>query len=249
MNQKQYERILAETRIEVCRSFGELPSTNDYAKMAWSDGSLTSPALVITDLQTAGRGRGNNVWVSSGKDLTFSLVFPRDLYPIAAGELGPISLWTAIGVGQGLAAIADVGIQWKWPNDIFANGKKLGGILIESLAAPTPALIVGIGVNLGQHPGHQAAISLAETTAKEVDRFDVLLSMISAIEAVWDSALDGDLTAAWATGCLLDGRPVRVQTTDCELRGTFVGVEASGAMLLRVDGETKPIFSASVAIL
>ena len=234
-------------RIDACHLFDELPSTNDFAKTSWGARTLTGPALILARLQTAGRGRGNNVWISGPNDLTFSIVMPRTTYPIMEGDMGPLSLWTAIGVGKGLDE-EHGDIRWKWPNDLYAYDRKLGGILIETVPRPTPAVVVGVGVNLGNNRPVTNAIGLSEVVPRADDRFNVLLSVISFLDRVWVDASQGDLAANWAERCMLTGRPVTVMAAEEKYVGTFAGVESTGAMLLQMDSETKSFFSASVAI-
>lgn len=139
----------------VARFVDEIPSTND-ALMEAAFGAVCAPAtLLVAAHQTAGRGRRGRGWVSErGRSLTFSLALERlvdDTPPPAAA-----SIVCGVAVADALAPWLP-GIGLKWPNDLWAEAGKLGGILVETRrSAPLHAgttrsierLVVGIGINL-----------------------------------------------------------------------------------------------------
>ncbi len=125
-------------------------STNTHLKELLKQNSLPEGSVVITHNQISGRGQPGNKWESQpGKNLTFSIV----LYPdkITASKQFIISKTIAVGIISALEQkIAPIEI--KWPNDLYYDNKKLGGILIEnSLQGNKIAkCIVGIGININQ---------------------------------------------------------------------------------------------------
>ena len=124
----------------------KVSSTNTYLK----DNShlLKQHGLVvITDKQTSGRGRAGRKFVSlPQKNVTFSVV----LHPsLALGEVQVFALMAGIVVARVLEKYIS-GIRLKWPNDVMVNGKKICGILLETIKIPAqhfPVLILGIGLN------------------------------------------------------------------------------------------------------
>jgi BirA family transcriptional regulator, biotin operon repressor / biotin---[acetyl-CoA-carboxylase] ligase len=106
-----------------------------------------SGTCLAAELQTAGRGRRGRVWQSAlGASLTFSLLWR---FEKGAAALGGLSLAVGLAV---VNALQELGLEakLKWPNDILANEKKLGGILIETqgdMLGPTVA-VIGIGINI-----------------------------------------------------------------------------------------------------
>ncbi len=138
------------------RAVDEIASTNEALMQRPFDAAPAAPALVATLHQTAGRGRRGRAWVCEpGRSLAFSIAFER----LVGGEPPPAALSIVVG-----AAVATALVPWardlrvKWPNDLQRDGRKLGGILVEtrrSLPLPPPQapqaierLVVGIGVNL-----------------------------------------------------------------------------------------------------
>ncbi len=124
-----------------CRHFASIDSTNTYA-LNWPD--APHGALVWADSQTAGRGRLGRTWSSpAGLGLYFSLVL-RDLEPPAKARL---SLLVGLAVAEAVEETSGVRTQIKWPNDILAQGHKIGGILCE---ATGERVVAGVGLNLNQ---------------------------------------------------------------------------------------------------
>jgi len=107
---------------------------------------LSSPTLLVAESQTQGRGRAGRAWLSaSGASLTFSLAwkFRRQVQ-----ELAGLPLAVGVAIAQALEKY-DVRTTLKWPNDILKDGKKLGGILIETATVRDGVwAVVGIGLNL-----------------------------------------------------------------------------------------------------
>lgn len=134
---------------EPLRHLVSVDSTNSEA-MHWVKGSPPAPegAVVWADEQTAGRGRWGREWLSvPGRSLLFSVV----LRPAFAPEyLGLLTIAAGIACAQGIENETGVKTKIKWPNDVLVNGRKLAGILSESLvsASGVEAIVVGIGINI-----------------------------------------------------------------------------------------------------
>ena len=126
--------------------FNEIDSTNSYLKSHQE--LLQQQGLVVrTDMQTSGRGRASRKFVSlPGKNLTFSVV----LHPQKpASEIQIYSLLASVVVARVLENYVN-SIRLKWPNDVIVRGKKICGILLETINIPKqnfPILIMGIGLN------------------------------------------------------------------------------------------------------
>lgn len=147
--------------------FSSLPSTNDYAKEHYVE--LQNRDVIVCDTQTNGRGRFDRVW-KSGNDVTFSIVFH---------EHAPFSLSIPLAIVQALQKF-HIESMIKWPNDILVQGKKVCGILIESIYEGNNLLaqIVGIGVNISTPPAslQAKAISVA------IDKSELITAILQAYE-------------------------------------------------------------------
>ena len=124
----------------------EVASTNTYLKDN-SELLKQHGLVVIAEIQTSGRGRAGRKFVSlPQKNVTFSVV----LHPgLPLGEVQVIALLAGIVVARVLEKYIN-GVRLKWPNDVLVNGKKICGILLETIKIPAqkfPVLILGIGLN------------------------------------------------------------------------------------------------------
>jgi len=214
------------------RHLAECGSTNSEALAHLREGG--GPLLVSASRQTAGRGRLGRPWQSDEASLTFSIALPLP----AELDLSGLSL----AVGCAVADTLDPGgerIRLKWPNDLFLDGAKLGGILIETvpLQRERRGVVIGIGLNLQPLPpeadrsafasGHAALHSLdpAATAATTLDR---LAPALRALLADFETLGFGPWQAAFSRRDLAAGQRVRVG----EQVGVARGVSTRGELLL-----------------
>lgn len=149
-------------------SFKNINSTNDYAKE--NINKFTPPTLIMTEHQTAGRGRGENTWVDEGHGHQFLGTWVIKL------KGAPDPKWT---IALGYFAYGCLHSTWhnfqfsmKAPNDIYLNEKKVGGILVEALTTQKETyLLIGLGLNVFGRPSalHASAISLSDVIKDHVD--------------------------------------------------------------------------------
>src|SRR6188474_2474281 len=131
-------------RVERHASIG---STNDRARELL-EGSDGDGFVVVAEEQTSGRGRRGRSWQSPpGRNLLLSVALVPDL---AAADAWRLGLATALAVAEACGAVAPVAL--KWPNDIIgaSDGRKVGGLLIETMAEGDAlrAAVLGIGINV-----------------------------------------------------------------------------------------------------
>jgi BirA family transcriptional regulator, biotin operon repressor / biotin---[acetyl-CoA-carboxylase] ligase len=246
--------LIAETWIRQVEHHAVLPSTNDRAKELARMVGVSLPALVIADAQTAGRGRGGNRWWTGEGSLAFSVLF--DAESICQG----CSATPLTGLAAGLAVVAtvrplvkgrDVGLHW--PNDVFADGAKLAGVLVEVL--PDGKTVVGIGVNLNNSAASaptelRAAITtLRDLTGKQHDRLAILISLLNHVRRFFNLASDSPekLAAAADAACLQKGQPLRLQWGAVVHSGRCRGIDRTGAILLDY-GESVRAFSSGILL-
>ena len=128
-------------------------STNDLAKI-YANHNSTTPAIFISEEQTAGRGRLGRTFVSPSKT---GLYISLCLFPtIALEDLSLITCATAVACIETLEQLTGKSLNIKWVNDLFYQDKKVGGILTEVISdfesQQVQALIVGMGINLIDSP-------------------------------------------------------------------------------------------------
>ena len=224
----------------------EVDSTNDEVLRRVREDPRPG-VIVVADHQTAGRGRLQRDWEDTpGRSLLVSVLdeAPEDnatLVPLAAG----VSLVDAL---RRFGARAEL----KWPNDVVIGDRKVAGILVERQeVGGTPVVVIGMGCNLDwrgvEHPDDRT--SVAEEIDGDVDRWEVLASLLRALET-WMSDLRRDpsrLLATYRARSATIGRDVRVVLTDDEVAGHAVGVGEDGALLLETtDGRKARVTAGDV---
>ena len=172
-----------------------LPSTNAWAMEQL--GELDNLSVIRADCQTEGRGQRGNRWLSApGENLTFSLVLrPSDL---PAREQMQITALASVSLRETLLS-QGIPAQIKWPNDIYVEGKKLAGMLIENRLELTriAASVIGIGLNVNQEafdPSLPNPISMRLLSGASFD-CDTLLEAFLKRIAAWLPRLGSD--ALW----------------------------------------------------
>jgi BirA family biotin operon repressor/biotin-[acetyl-CoA-carboxylase] ligase len=225
-------------------------STNDVLKEGARRGAPEWSA-VLADVQTAGRGRHGRTWVSAAGNLHLSvLVRPRG----DAASWGRLPLLAGLAVAEALAACG-VEPALKWPNDVQVAGRKVAGVLVESVSAGAAldSAVIGVGVNVRSVPegldagAREGAGCLAEFVAAP-DVADVAAAVLSRMR-VWYHRLaageGGAMIAAWRARALpWWGRYVEARSGDEVLRGRAIDVHESGALILLLDDGTTSLLHA-----
>lgn len=128
-----------------------IDSTNAYLKAMGTSKPLKDFTVVVAEEQTNGRGQMGANWQSEAhKNLTFSVF--KDVSFFAINEQFKISMATALAIVNALNELRIPKLNIKWPNDILAENKKIGGILIENIIKNNKLLgsVIGIGINVNQ---------------------------------------------------------------------------------------------------
>lgn len=220
-------------------------STNDLARNDISQGNGVSGMLYLAEFQTKGRGRGGNHWVCpAGEGLLFSLVLEPDEAP---------SLWYRMSLAVGIAIVdvlKDLGIEakLKWPNDIYIQDKKLGGILIESVNG---FLIVGVGlnVNVREFPDEVAerATSLITASGREFEREVILSEIVKSIYRNGSMIGEGfwHLRERIMECFYLKNHRVSMIVNGENLVGDVIGLSENGYLIVGNEGKVDEVSQAS----
>jgi len=162
------ETVAAAVAIEIVEQTG---STNvDLLARVAGQPDAHGPILLIALQQTAGRGRAGRTWHSDGCGLTFSLAWPMG-QPLSA--LSGLPLAIGVATAEVLAA-RGIQVALKWPNDVLHNGRKVAGMLIEtvggsSLLRDDVWVVIGIGINMASQDALSEAVALGDNPGKSHD--------------------------------------------------------------------------------
>lgn len=228
--------------------FDELDSTNTFAAALPADAA--DGLVVIARDQTAGRGRFGRPWRSRpGSALLMSVLLAP---PPALRRPVILTAWAAVAVAAAVREMTGVDARIKWPNDLFARGKKVCGILIEQGATAGPAprfrTIAGVGLNLAQTADEFAALGLPAACSlgmlgTAVGLRDAAESVVRNLDATWARLTGGDragVEAEWAGRFGLVGGDVLLDHTDGTRRaGRLLGLGFDGLDLEHPDGRVE----------
>lgn len=225
---------------------GELDTVPDLARTPHGRrAGDTSPCLLVAEQQTRGRGRLGRDWVSHvGASLTFSLSLP-----MAPVQWGGLSLAVGLALADALdpqpeSATGRLGL--KWPNDLWlldgaGRGRKLGGILIETVSVgPQRMVVVGVGLNVAAQPeGEPSGLAHGYACLQELRPGWTAPQVLACVAEPLVRALlrferEGfaPLVAAYARRDLLRGQSVVSSGSAEPLAGVAQGVDEQGALLL-----------------
>jgi BirA family biotin operon repressor/biotin-[acetyl-CoA-carboxylase] ligase len=234
---------LAGTRFSDVRWFDEVGSTNTELMVAARAGEPEGVVLAA-DHQRAGRGRLGRTWSAApGTSLLVSVLLRPSL---PAGEVPLVTCAAGLAAADAVHASAGFRPGLKWPNDLVYDDRKLAGMLSESSpddGGGPPAVVVGIGINVtaGAYPAElaRAAISCEEVAGHPVDRAELLMAFLEALERRYAVLLAGGAEAtlaAWAEDSATLGRAVRVEVPGAVVEGVATSLAPSGELVV-VDGD------------
>ncbi len=217
-------------------------------------------ALCLAEYQSAGRGRRGRAWVSPfGANLYFSAAWTFSSTP--AGLSG-LSLAVGIGLAEVLHGFGCTGVGLKWPNDLYWNGKKLGGILIEHAgeAGGPWRVVVGVGLNLDMTADQAAAVTQPWTCLAELctaqnlpkpGRNHLAGQCAEAVLRVLERfATEGlaPFRKVWNKLDVALGRSVKLEDGERWYEGQARGIDADGALLVEIKGELKRFVSGELSV-
>ncbi|MCF0215654.1 MAG: biotin--[acetyl-CoA-carboxylase] ligase [Fibrobacteraceae bacterium] len=258
----------------VSEFFESVESTHSLMKEKALRGDAQPGALIVADHQTAGRGRHQRTWSSpAGKNLYFNILVP--LENIAPANYAQITQVTALTFAEVFRSLQGEKspckkISVKWPNDILFEKSKFCGILAEIIFSPTPALNLGVGINVNSnasdynHLGRNVT-SLKEIVGKRINREKLLQTLVASLErAIGQFKAFGisPWVEAWRKmDKFIGARGTIIANNHCtdqallhpeesqKKSGHIIDMKPDGSLLFKTDdGETINVFSADLEI-
>ncbi|MGH9335176.1 MAG: biotin--[acetyl-CoA-carboxylase] ligase [Vicinamibacteria bacterium] len=223
----------------------ETDSTNHLASSLARRGAPHG-SIVFAELQHGGRGRWNRRWESPRGGLYLSMVLrPTEE---TAPALGVLPLTASVAAAEALKATAGVDCELSWPNDLFARGRKIAGVLCESsfTGSRCDFAIMGIGVNVDTRTTDmnpevaRRAISLREVAACDAEPEAIGLGIVLALERWWEGEEPSRALERWrelARG--LEGDRIRVVPRGAESYDAWTaGLAEDGGLRVRLEDGT-----------
>lgn len=215
------------------------------------------PAVCLAERQTAGRGRRGRKWVSPfAANIYMSLGWRFDDLPPGFSALALVAAVAAI---RALVTLGVAGAAIKWPNDLWVNGRKLGGILVDMQGEPSGVVytVVGVGINVRMPATaadriDQPWTDLATLMPERLPQRNTLAATLinEWLQALRVFAQQGFAAFAtdWRALDLAAGKSVQLQHQHHCIRGTALGVDQDGALLLDTGGGTQRFVSGDLRL-
>ena len=234
-------------------------STNSEIKRRAANGAAEGLA-VLSDEQTAGRGRRGNAFQSlKGKGLFCSVLLRPQ---VALDALSQLTAWTAVAVCRAIEACCGLTCGIKWTNDIILDGKKLCGILteleFEAESAAAVAVVVGVGVNVGQTEADfgpdlsPIAASLTQALGRPVRRAELAVHLLTALDEMYAAFPQGkhEYLAEYRRRCVTTGHEVALVRPDGGREPAFAReVDDDFALVCRLpDGTERTVTAGEVSV-
>jgi BirA family biotin operon repressor/biotin-[acetyl-CoA-carboxylase] ligase len=214
---------------------------------------------VLADSQEKGKGRLGRFWISPpGVNIYMSIITRPEADPEDATLL---TIMAAVGCTIALRRVTDLNVSIKWPNDLMASDKKLGGILTEMKTCPGRVIfaIIGIGINVNvdidvfPDDVKKIATSVKNETSKVYSRTEIIAEILNELDK-WYKILKGMgkkiLLTEWQRLTSTLGREVKVSVGKETFAGLAESLDDKGMLILRLmSGELKRISSGDLTIL
>ncbi|WOV89083.1 biotin--[acetyl-CoA-carboxylase] ligase [Sporosarcina oncorhynchi] len=226
---------------------------HDAAQNGAADGTL-----VVSEEQTAGKGRLSRPWSSAaGKGIWMSLIIRPSLMPQEAPQM---TLVAAVAIVRAIEEIVGLEATIKWPNDIMIDGKKITGILTELQSDPdrVKAIIIGIGMNINHDIDdfpeeiQDIATSLKLKTGKVTDRARLIAEILSFLELYTEMYVKhgfGPIKLLWEGYSNTAGKRIKAVMLNETVEGIALGISEEGLLEVKMDdGTIKGIYSADIII-
>ena len=215
--------------------FNEIDSTNNYMKE--NIYSFENYDIVSAKIQTSGRGRRGNVWLSpEGMALFSFLLKPEKEFSIV--EATKLPLLAGISTLSALKKIKDGDYSFKWTNDVFLNSKKLCGILIERVK---DNFIVGIGINVANKiPEDIKNIAISMESDYDIDK--LILKVVEEFSIYYKRFSEGkwqEIITEINSYNFLKNKNIKVHIRDKIFEGIAKNIVEDGRLEIEMNGEIK----------
>jgi len=226
----------------------EVDSTNNYLKkMASNSEPLPEGTVIMADHQFAGRGQQESVWQTEpGKNISTSIYLKPSFLPLEKQFY--LNIAVSLAIADGLSCFLPNPPEVKWPNDIYYNKKKLGGILIENTltGSTIKSSIIGVGLNINQAEFSEdlsnKATSVFQILHKAVKLEDVMEKIFVYLEKYYLNLKSNKydfLHNEYLKRLLNYNIETAYKHNGRIFEGMIKGVEANGLLQVEIDGELK----------
>ncbi|WP_440877623.1 bifunctional biotin--[acetyl-CoA-carboxylase] ligase/biotin operon repressor BirA [Thalassotalea sp. PLHSN55] len=232
-----------------------IDSTND-SLMRRLPNQVEQGQVCVAEYQSAGRGRRGRQWISPfGSHIYLSMYWCLEQGMSAAMGLNIVA---ALAVSDAVKAAFDIDVQLKWPNDIYLDGVKLAGILIDldGQALDPCHCVIGIGLNLKMPTDSAKQVDqpwtdISQHTNKDINRNKLVVELIKSLTCrvkQHQGDAQTNIVAEWQQLDYYFDKPVKLISGERIVRGICRGIDHQGALLLDIGGEVKPMYGGELSL-
>lgn len=220
-------------------TFEQVDSTNEECKRLARSGA-SGNFIVYSDYQTSGRGQKGRPWSSLPGNLHLSLLLESDK---DLKKLTNLAFLTSVAIAEIIESIAPASskIELKWPNDVLIDGKKVAGILMESLkVSGKQFMIIGMGVNILHTPDvpERAVTSLAEEFGYTEDPQEFMVKLVNHFDDAylrWQADEDfAIIRREWLARAFALNEVVTIDRGQQRISGLFRGIDEAGGIVIEL---------------
>jgi len=217
-----------------------LGSTNDLAKDLALRGAPEG-TVVVTEEQTAGKGRRGRSWLAPSKtNLLFSILVRPELSP---NRVFSLTMALALAALEAIEGETGLSCMIKWPNDLYVGRRKLGGILTEFSGKDNQVdwVVLGLGLNVNWCPEDEkgvsgfSATSIFAETQETFCRNELLVQILKQFESHHERLFSGggdELYRKWNEHSLVLGKEVVIEAEQKRTTGKAIRIDENGALIL-----------------
>jgi BirA family biotin operon repressor/biotin-[acetyl-CoA-carboxylase] ligase len=246
-------QLTADTWLDTVEHHCQLGSTQDRVRAAAIELPVERSLLVVADRQTAGRGRGANTWWTGEGGLAFSLLFDPARFGLPRRAAPQISLTAAVGLidAISLAVVGQV-LGLHWPNDVYVEGRKLAGVLVDVLSDGRHILGVGVNTNstLADAPDElrDSIATLYCLTGRLIDHGELLAAFLDAFAVALRMLAESpaQLGRRFNELCIQHAQTLTVRNGAERTTGRCAGIASDGALLLDTEQGRRAFYSGTL---
>lgn len=233
--------------------FDCIDSTNDEAKRQWKK-TKTAPAIYVSDEQTAGRGRrGRSFYSPGGTGIYMSLLLQPEN---GLEDAVHITTAAAVVVAKALKQYLGAEVGIKWVNDLYFKNKKVCGILTEAVMeanpAETPAVVVGIGINLSTEVFPEELQGIAGgfgAVADVVERNELVARIVNGLLDFAKDLSDCSFVDEYREMSVVLGKEIRYNEGDALIRARALDIDSEGGLMVELaDGSVKVLKTGEITV-
>ena len=232
----------------------EIDSTNSFL-LNKANKFNTDGTVILAEKQNKGHGRKDRVWYSTKEqNLTFSILITNK--ELLKDKFNHLNFAASLSVALAIENLFQLRTELKWPNDILVNGKKIAGILLESISqgSKIEKLVIGIGLNVNQVM-FQGNFNIPPTSIKSelnepVDRERLLAELLNVFEELLQKVKNSpvELMKDWKARCRLIGEKISIVENEKVKYGIFDDLDDDGFLLLKNKGKIEKIHFGDVSL-